>query len=434
MSIADHREYTNSARHSETRSDDERIVITGMGAITPLGIGLETFWHGLAAGQSGVRRITLCDPGDSPSQIAAEVPDFEPRNYLESREVRRMPRVCQFAVVATDMALADAKLPLDRLDRNEIGVLIGNSSGSPLDNEAAVQKLLSRGVDRFNNPYYLTGTLPNMPASYIAIRHGFAGYSTTISTACSASAQAIGEAAEVIRRGDAEVMLAGGCEAPISQISLAGFGSLKALSTYNEHPETASRPFDVTRNGFVLGEGAAVLVLERLSSARRRGARIYAELAGYGSTCDAYHPTGPHPEGKGAARAMQRALARAGVTPEQIDYINAHATSTPPGDVSETMAIKQVFGPAAYTVPISSTKSMIGHLTSAAGAVEAVATILTLQHGVIPPTINYEHPDPDCDLDYVPNKARPAQLEIVMSNSFAFGGINATLVFRKLAS
>jgi 3-oxoacyl-[acyl-carrier-protein] synthase II len=419
--------------HLYRKRDDERVVVTGMGVVAPLGIGLEAFWNGLVSARSGIRRITLCDPGNSPSQIAGEVPDFEPREYMEGREARRISRVCQFAVAAADMALVNAQLPLDQCDRDEIGVLVANSSGSPIDDERSVQKLLSRGVAQFNSPYYLVHTLPNMSSSYIAMRFGLTGYSSTIATACAASAQAIGEAAEVIRRGDADIMLAGGAEAPISQITLAGFSTIMALSTYNDHPETASRPFDATRNGFVLGEGAGILVLERLSHAQSRGANIHAELIGYGVTCDACHPTAPHPEGRGAMLAMRRALNKSGVRPEQINYINAHATSTIAGDMVETIAIKRVFRDVAYKIPISATKSMIGHLTSASGAVEAVATILALRYGVIPPTINYETPDPVCDLNYVPNHARSADLQVVMTNSFAFGGINTTLVFRNLA-
>jgi 3-oxoacyl-[acyl-carrier-protein] synthase II len=270
-----------------------------------------------------------------------------------------------------------------------------------------------------------------MPSCQVAIQLGLFGYNTAISTACAASSQAIGEAAEVIRRGDATVMLAGGTEGPICQLTLASFCAIRALSTRNDDPEGASRPFDKTRDGFVLAEGAGVLVIEQLSHARRRGARVYAELIGYGSTCDAYHVTAPHPEGDGAARAMIRAMARAQIKPQQVDYINAHATSTPAGDLAETLAIKRAFGERAYRVPISASKSMIGHLTSAAGAVEAAASILALKHSMIPPTINYECPDPQCDLDYVPNRARPAPLQIAMSNSFGFGGVNSVLVFRR---
>jgi 3-oxoacyl-[acyl-carrier-protein] synthase II len=415
---------------ADEREEDERIVITGMGVVTPLGIGLDAYWSGLAAGRSGVAPITLCDPGDSPSRIAAEVPGFEPRDYLEAKEARRVSRASQFAVAAARMALADSGLAVTDENRHDIGALIANGSSSPPDTENAARTMIERGFGKVN-PFYITGSLPNMPSCQVAIQLGLLGYNTAIATACAASSQAIGEAAEVIRRGDADIMLAGGTEAPICQLTLASFSAIRALSTRNDDPAAASRPFDATRDGFVLGEGAGVLVLERLSHARRRGARIYAELIGYASTCDAFHVTAPHPEGDGAARAMIRAMARAKVTPQQIDYINAHATSTPTGDVAESRAIARALGEYASTVPISSTKSMIGHLTSAAGAVEAAATILALQHSLIPPTINYGTPDPACDLDYVPNEAREAAIQIAMSNSFGFGGINGVLIFRK---
>jgi 3-oxoacyl-[acyl-carrier-protein] synthase II len=413
------------------RTEDERIVVTGMGVLTPLGIGLKAFWDGLVEGRSGVGPITRCDPGDSPTRIAAEVPEFEPREFLDAKEARRMSRASQFAVAAAKMAVADAGLVIDAANRDTIGVLLGNGTTAPPDTEATMRVLIERGQSRVS-PFYMTSALPNMPACQVAIQLGVRGYNTTIATACAASAQAIGEAAEIIRRGHATAMLAGGTEAPICQLTLASFSALRALSTQNEEPQRASRPFDATRDGFVLGEGAGVLVLERLSDARRRGAHIYAEIIGYASTCDAFHVTAPSEDGDGAARAMSQALQHAGISPQQVDYINAHATSTPVGDVAESRAIKQVFGEYAYSVPISSTKSMTGHLTSAAGAVEAAATIMALNHGVIPPTINLEHPDPECELDYVPNQARPANLQIAVSNSFGFGGVNGVLVFRKM--
>jgi 3-oxoacyl-[acyl-carrier-protein] synthase II len=358
------------------------------------------------------------------------VPDFDPHDYMEAKEARRISRASQFAVAAARMALDDSGFVVDDGNRYEIGALIANGSSSPPDTEQAMRTLIGRGFSKVN-PFYIAGSLPNMPSCQVAIQLGLLGYNTAIATACAASSQAIGEAAEVIRRGDATVMLAGGTEAPICQLTLSSFCAIRALSTRNDDPEGASRPFDRTRDGFVLAEGAGVLVLEQLSHARRRGARIYAELIGYASTCDAYHVTAPHPEGDGAARAMIQALARARTSPQQVDYINAHATSTSVGDIAETMAIKHTFGEYATSVPISATKSMTGHLTSAAGAVEAAATILALKHGIIPPTINYEHPDPACDLDYVPNQARPAALQVAMSNSFGFGGINGVLVLRR---
>jgi 3-oxoacyl-[acyl-carrier-protein] synthase II len=414
----------------DDQDEDQRIVVTGIGVVTPLGIGQAPFWEGLAAGRSAVGPITLCDPGDSPCTIAAEVRDFDPRDFLDAKEARRVSRSTQFAVAAARMALADSGLRIDAGNRYEVGALVAAGTTSPPDTEQAAQTLFSRGLARVS-PFYITSALPNMPACQVAIQLGLAGYTTTIATACAAGAQAIGEAAEAIRRGDAVAMVAGGTEAPICRLTLASFGAIRALSTRNHDPAGASRPFDAGRDGFVLGEGAGIVVLERLSDARRRGARIYAELLGYASTCDAHHVTAPHPEGDGAARAMTRALARARITPRHIDYVNAHATGTLVGDLVETIAIRRTFGEYAYSVPISATKSMIGHLTSAAGAVEAVATIMALQHGVIPPTINLTDPDPQCDLDYVPLQARPAELSIAMSNSFGFGGINSVLIFQK---
>jgi 3-oxoacyl-[acyl-carrier-protein] synthase II len=358
------------------------------------------------------------------------VPEFEPRDYMDAKEARRTSRASQFAVAAARMALADSGFVVDAANRYEVGALIANGSSSPPDTEAAARTLFERGFSKVN-PFYITGSLPNMPSCQVAIQLGLLGYNTAIATACAASSQAIGEASEIIRRGDATLMLAGGTEAPVCQLTLASFCAIRALSTRNNDPEGASRPFEAMRDGFVLGEGAGVLVLEQLSHARRRGAQIYAEVLSYAATCDAYHVTAPHPEGDGAARAMIRALAKARISPQQVDYINAHATSTPAGDVAETLAIKHAFGEYASSVPISSTKSMTGHLTSAAGAIEAAASIMALKHGMIPPTINYDHPDPACDLDYVPNRARRADLQIVMSNSFSFGGINGVLVFQR---
>lgn len=413
------------------RDDDQRVVITGMGLITPLGIGRIPFWENITAGRSGVGPVTLFDAHDSMSRIAAEVHNFDPRSYLDAKEARRLSRASQFAVAAARLAVADAHLTIDESNRDDIGVLLGNGSTSPPETEATARILVERGHARVS-PFYITSALPNMPACQVAIQLGVHGYNTTIATACAASAQAIGEAAEVIRRGHASVMLAGGTEAPICQLTFASFNALRALSTRNDDPAAASRPFDSGRDGFVLGEGAGVLILENYVHARLRGAHIYAELVGYASTCDAYHVTAPNPHGDGAARAMQRALTYAHLGPQHIDYINAHATSTTAGDIAETYAIKRVFGEYAPLIPISATKSMIGHLTSAAGAVEAAATILALNHGLIPPTINLEHHDAECDLDYVPGIARPAPLQIAMSNSFGFGGVNGVLIFQSL--
>ncbi len=410
--------------------ETQRVVVTGIGVVSPLGVGVQPFWEGLVAGRSGARAITLCDPSELPCRIAAEVPDFDARDFMEPKEVRRVSRASQFAVAAAQMALADSGLTITDGNRHEIGTIIANGSTSPPDTEGLARTMFERGTTRVN-PFYITAALPNMPSCQVAIDLGLMGYSTTIATACAASAQAIGEAAEIIRRGEAEVMFAGGTEAPICRMTIAAFGAIRALTTRNNDPQHASRPFDANRDGFLLSEGAGVVVLERLDLARARGAHIYAELVGYASTCDAYHVTAPHPTGEGAVRAMQRALIRASLRPEQIDHINAHATSTPLGDAIETLAIKRVFGDHAYTIPVSAIKSMIGHLTSAAGAVEAVASILSLQHQIAPPTINYETPDPECDLDYVPNVARQSPMQVVMSNSFGFGGINGVLVFQR---
>lgn len=416
----------------EERDEDERIVITGMGAMTPFGIGLETFWNGLQAGQSGIRPFTLCDASPFPCQIGGEVVGFNPSDFIDTKEARRMSRSSQLAVAAARLAIDDAQLDLAREDISEVGTIIACGTSSFPDSDKAMRALIEKGPMKIS-PFYVPMALPNMPSSQVAIQLGLCGYSTTISTACAAGSQAIGEAVAIIRRGDADIMLAGGTEAPISHFSLGGFCAMRALTTRNDEPEKASRPFDAKRDGFAPAEGAGVVVLERLSSARRRGAFIYAEIIGYGSTCDAYHVTAPHPEGEGSAQAIARALANARITPQQVDYINAHATSTLVGDVAETKAIKRAFGEYAYNVPISSTKSMIGHLTGAAGAVEAIATVLTLYHGIIPPTINQEYPDPECDLDYVPNVARPApEIQIAISNSFGFGGVNSVLVFSQL--
>lgn len=416
---------------SDDMDDDQRIVVTGLGLITPFGIGIAPFWEGISTGKSAIRRITLFDTSAFPCQIAGEVDGFEPREFMDFKEARRMSRSSQFAVAAARLALSDARLAVDEGNSEHIGVLVGCGTTSMPDIEQAMLAQIHKGPMKIS-PFFVPLALPNMPACQVSIQLGLHGYNSSICTACAASGQSIGEAAAVLRRGDAEIMLAGGTEAPISQFSLGSFCAMRALSTRNDDPARASRPFDAQRDGFVPAEGAGMLVLERLSSARRRGASIYAEVLGYASTCDAYHVTAPDPQGDGAARAIRWALANARTAPQQVDYINAHATSTPAGDVAETLAIKQVFDEYAYSVPISSTKSMIGHLTSAAGAVEAAAAILALKHGVLPPTINQETLDPDCDLDYVPNTPRRGDLQIAVSNSFGFGGVNAVLVFRRL--
>ena len=411
-------------------TDRVRVVVTGMGAVTPLGASVEQFWEGLVAGRSGIAPITLCDTAGYPTRIAGEIPDFEPERYVNSRESRRMARFSQVSLAAAMMAVEDSSLDLARENAEMIGVLLGNGAGGLPTTQDACDDMNDKGVMRVN-PFFIPMMLPNMAAANVARLVGAKGYNSTVVTACAASNQAIGEAAEAIRRGAVDVVLAGGSEASISKIGLSGFCILKALSTNNEEPEKASRPFDANRDGFVPAEGAGILVLESLEHALDRGANILAEVAGYGATSDAFHAVQPDENGEGASRAMRWALANAGITTEDVDYINAHGTSTPMNDAVETMAIKTVFGERAYAVPISSTKSMIGHALGGAGALEAVACVKTIQDGIIHPTVNQENADPACDLDYVPNVARRQQVDVVLSNSFGFGGQNTCIVLRR---
>ena len=407
-------------------------MVTGMGAVTPLGLSADEFWKGLVEGRSGIVPMTLCDPTDYPCRIAGEVPGFEPEQFIPAKESRRMARFTQLAVVAANMAVEDARLDMEREDRERVGVFLGNGNGGFPNIEEGMRILVERGGMRMS-PFFFPMILPNMAAGTVSRLVGTKGYSATVSTSCAASTQSIGEAAEAIRRGSAEVMLAGGTEAGISQLGLAGFSVMRALSTRNEEPEKASRPFDAQRNGFVPSEGAGLLILESMEHALDRGATILAEVSGYGVSSDAYHPVQPDEDGSGAARAIKWALEDADVRPAEVDYINAHGTSTPLNDVSETRAIKRVFGELAYKIPISSTKSMIGHALGGAGGMEAVACVKTIVEGVIHPTVNYEFPDPECDLDYVPNAARKKDVQVVLSNSFGFGGQNACLVFRRFS-
>lgn len=407
-----------------------RVVVTGIGAMTPLGRTADLFWDNLVAGKSGIGPMTLCDPTDYPCQIAGEVRDFDPTEYISGREARRMARFSQLAVAAALTAVEAARLDMSREERFRVGVILGNGNGGFPTLEENCRILADRGGMRMS-PFFFPMVLPNMAAAAVSRFVGAHGYNSTATTACAASNQAIGEALEVIRRGVADVVLAGGAEAGISQLGLAGFAVMRALSTRNQQPERASRPFDAQRDGFVPAEGAAVLVLESLPHALRREATILAELAGFGCTSDAGHPVQPEEDGGSAAEAMRLALTDAGLSPDRVDYINAHGTSTPLNDALETVAIKRLFGGRAYHVPISSTKSMVGHALGAAGALEAVACVKSITDGMIHPTINYEVPDPACDLDYVPNKARKSNVEVVLSNAFGFGGQNACLVFRK---
>jgi 3-oxoacyl-[acyl-carrier-protein] synthase II len=407
-----------------------RVVATGLGMITPIGTGKEKFWDNLLAGKSGVRRITRFDPSGLATQIAGEVPDFEPFDYLDKKEAKRMDRFTQFAVAGTSLALADAGLDLEHIDRERAGVVFSSGIGGLETLENQMRVMFEKGVGKVS-PFFIPMMITNMAAGHISIVYGLKGINSTLVAACASSTHAIGEAFRALQRGDADVVVTGGSEAAVVTAGVAGFCSLKALSTRNEAPEKASRPFDRDRDGFVMGEGAGVVILETLEHAKKRGAHIYGEVIGYGNTADAYHITQPPPEGDGSYRSMQTALADAGVRPEDVGYINAHGTSTEYNDKFETMAIKRLFGEHAYQIPISSTKSMTGHLLGAAGCVEFIASVLTLERGVIHPTINYENPDPNCDLDYVPNTARNAAVQIAISNSFGFGGQNGTLVMKK---
>jgi 3-oxoacyl-[acyl-carrier-protein] synthase II len=411
-------------------SGRRRVVITGMGAISPLGLTVDELWDSLVAGRSGVDWVTAVDPSDYPVKVSAEVKGFEPEQYMDRKEARRMARFSQFALAAAIDAAAQAGLKPDSEDPERVGVLLGNGFGGFPNTDEAVRTIVHKGGMRLD-PFYMLKALPNMAASHLSMQFQAKGYISTITTACAASSQAMGEAAEVIRRGHADVMLAGGSEAGMCELGMASFAVMKVLSTRTDDPKKASRPFDKERDGFVCAEGAAILVLEELEHAKARGAPILAELVGFAATADAYHMVAPCVDGEGAARCMRFAMADAGIEPGDVDYINAHGTSTPLNDASETAAIKTALGEHAYRVPISSTKSMIGHALGASGAIESVASIKTLQTGIIHPTVNYEHPDPDCDLDYVPEGTRHADVKIVMKNSFGFGGQNACLVFKR---
>ncbi len=407
-----------------------RVVVTGLGVVSPIGIGVETFWSRLLNGTSGVKRITRFDPTDHACQIAAEVKNFDPLPWIEKKEVRKMDLFAQFAIAAALLAVEDAHLKVSDTNRDRVGVLVGTGMGGipMLVEQHGI--LLEKGPGRVS-PFFIPGIITNAASGRISMQLGAKGPNSCVSTACATGNHAIGDSFRIIRRGEADIMLAGGTEAVIAPLCVAGFSACKALSTRNGEPERASRPFDKERDGFVMGEGAAVLILEVLEHALDRGAKIYGEVTGYGMSGDAYHITAPAPEGEGAVQSMQRALQDAGVRPEEVDYINAHGTSTPYNDANETVAIKRVFGDHAYRMPVSSIKSMIGHTLGAAGAIEGAATILSVKHGVVPPTINYENSDPDCDLDYVPNKARELLIQFALNNSFGFGGTNATLVFRR---
>lgn len=406
-----------------------RVVITGMGAVTPLGKSVEAFWQGLIEGRSGIDWITFVDASNYSVKVDGEIKDFDPQDYMDRKEARRMARFAQLSVAAARMAIEDSGLRLEKEDPERIGVLLGSGIGGYPETDETVRVIIEKGGNRID-PFYMAKHLPNMAAAQIAMQFQLKGYNNTVSTACAAATQAIGDALNTIRLGRADVMFAGGGEAGICELGLAGFSIMRALSTRADDPKKASRPFDKDRDGFVPSEGAAVLILETLDHAQRRGARILAEVVGYGACADAYHIVQPCADGEGAARAMRWALEDAGIRPEDVDYINAHGTSTPANDAAETLAIKAVFGEQAYRVPISSTKSMIGHALGASGALESVAAVKSIETCILHPTINYETPDPDCDLDYVPNQARRLdEVRYVLKNSFGFGGQNACLVF-----
>jgi 3-oxoacyl-[acyl-carrier-protein] synthase II len=406
-----------------------RVVVTGLGVVSPLGTGTEKNWNALVSGESGIGRITKFDPSPFTSQIAGEVTDFNSEDFLDKQQVRRFDIFIHYALAAARMAVEDAGLQIDASNEKRVGCITGSGLGGLSMLEHFHQVLLERGPRKIS-PFFIPGMIANMAPGQIAIEFGAKGPNLSIETACAASAHAVGESFRMIREGIADAMITGGAEAVVTPLALGGFCSMRALSTRNEEPQKASRPFDLDRDGFVMGEGSGILILEELDAALERGASIYAEVIGYGLSADAYHVSAPHPEGAGAIACMSMALEYAGIGPEAIDYVNAHGTSTKLNDLSENNAIKVVFGDHARKLAISSTKSMTGHLLGGAGGVESVYTVLTLKHGIIPPTINYETPDPDCDLDYVPNTSRKADPAVAMTNSFGFGGTNASLIFK----
>lgn len=407
-----------------------RVVITGIGLVTPLGIGTQKNWEALLSGGNGIGPVTRFDISRFATRFAGEIKGFDPLPFIEKKEVRKMDLFIQYAVVAAQLAVEDSGIAPAALEGDRTGVCVGSGIGGIGSLEETHKVLLEKGPDRVS-PFFLIQTIINEAAGQISIKYQAKGPNTATVTACSTGTHAIGDSFRMIARGEADIMFAGGAESPITPLGMAGFCALKALSERNDEPAKASRPFDARRDGFVMGEGAGIVILEDLEHALARGARIYAEVAGYGMTSDAYHVTAPAPDGDGAARVMLRALADAGARPEDVGYINAHGTSTPFNDKTETLAIKKVFGEHALKIGVSSTKSMMGHLLGAAGGVEAGITALCLKHQIMTPTINYEFPDPDCDLDYVPNAARPAEIVCALSNSFGFGGTNGALLFRR---
>jgi len=410
--------------------EKKRVVVTGLGLITPVGIGVDASWHGLIEGRSGIGLITQFDASQFPTKIAGEVVGFNPEDFIETKEIKKMDRFIHFAVAAATMAMNDSGLKITEANAERTGVFVGSGMGGLHTIEHYHSAFLEKGPRRIS-PFFIPMLVVNLASGQISIRFGAKGPNSAVATACATGSHAIGDACKIIQRGDADAMIAGGTEAVITPLGIGGFNAMKALSTRNDEPEKASRPFDVDRDGFIMGEGAGIVILESLQSATERGARIYAEVVGYGMTADAYHITAPAPGGEGAARCMAIALKDAGIRPAEVNYINAHGTSTKYGDELETQAIKKVFGEDAYKTAVSSTKSMTGHLLGAAGGVEAVVSVLTIYHDTIAPTINLDNPDPECDLDYVPHKARKTTVNYTLTNSFGFGGTNACLVFKK---
>jgi 3-oxoacyl-[acyl-carrier-protein] synthase II len=407
-----------------------RVVVTGIGLVSPLGIGTDVNWRALTTGQSGIGRITHFDPTAFASQIAGEVKNFDPLRFVDKKDVKKMDIFIQFAIAASQFAMDDSKLQVTKQNAPRVGVFIASGIGGFTSIEREHKALLEGGPRRIS-PFFIPSAIINLAAGQVSIRFGAKGPNSATCTACSASAHAIGDAFEIIRRGDADAMIAGGSEAAITPMGVGGFAAMRAMSTRNDAPQRASRPFDKERDGFIIGEGSGVVVIEEREQALERGAKIYAELVGYGMSGDAYHITAPTEDGSGAVRVMNMALSKAGVAPRQVGYINAHGTSTPHNDRIETLAIKNLFGEHAYKMAISSTKSMTGHLLGAAGGLEAGITALAVHHQIAPPTINLETPDPDCDLDYVPGHCRPVKMDYALSNSFGFGGTNAALLFKK---
>jgi 3-oxoacyl-[acyl-carrier-protein] synthase II len=410
-----------------------RVVITGMGVISPVGNSQDEFWKSLTEGRNGIGQITRFDVSKYSARIAGEVKDFDPAQFMDRKELRRMDRCTHYAMAAAKMAVEDSGLKIEGEFAERVGVIIGSGIGGTETWEAQHQKLLEAGPDRIS-PFFVPMMIIDIAAGQVSIAFGAKGLNLATVSACASGGHAIGESMKSIQTGDCDAMICGGAEAPVTPLALAGFCAMRALSLRNDHPEQASRPFDKDRDGFVMGEGAGILVLEELEHAKARGAKIYAEICGYGASGDAYHMTAPAPGGEGAARAMKMALRTGDLKPEEVDYVNAHGTSTDMNDKYETAAIKTVFGEHAKKLAVSSTKSMTGHLLGAAGGVEAIATVLTIKHGVIHPTVNYTTPDPECDLDYVPNKARTAKVKAALSNSFGFGGHNVSLAFREFIS